>query len=85
MLRDLSGNPYFVLGRRPFREERLRAYIVAQHRTGRLLADIVEDPYLRRCGSSRFCWQVIQDPRTINALEENIRHAFGNGSTSPGP
>jgi hypothetical protein len=67
-----GGNPYFFLGPRPFREERLRAYIVAQHRAGRALSDILGDPYIRRCGSESLCWRVIQDPLTIEALERHV-------------
>lgn len=69
----LHGNPYLFLGRRPFREARLRSYLVTQHRLGRPLAEILEDPYVRRCGSTTFCWSVVQDPRTIEALEANLR------------
>jgi hypothetical protein len=61
MRESLAGNPYLFLGRRPFREARLRAYIVRQHRSGRPLAEIVTDPYVRRCGSESFCWKVIED------------------------
>jgi hypothetical protein len=46
---------------------------VTQHRLGRSLAEILEDNDVRRCGSARFCWSVIRDPRTIAALEENLR------------
>jgi hypothetical protein len=82
--RRLSGNPYLFLGPRPFREERLRAYIVRQHRAGRPIGEIVRDPYVRRCGSETFCWRVIEDPRTIRALEQNIRAAFGEFGASAG-
>ena len=76
MKHSLRGNPYLFLGRRPFREARLRAYIVRQHRAGRSLAEILADPYVRRCGSESVCWTVLQDPQTIEALERNIREAF---------
>lgn len=71
---NVGGNPYSFLGLggRPFREARLRSYIVAQHRGGRAIADIVGDPYVRRCGSERFCWRVIQDPRTLEAIERDV-------------
>jgi hypothetical protein len=71
-----AGNPYLFLGRRPFREARLRSYIVSQHRAGRPLSAILADPYIRRCGSESFCWRVIQDPRTIKALERDVREAI---------
>jgi hypothetical protein len=71
-----AGNPYLFLGRRPFREARLRSYIIRQHRAGRPLTAILADPYIRRCGSESLCWRVIQDPRTIEALERDIREAI---------
>jgi hypothetical protein len=73
----LSGNPYLFLGPRPFREARLRSYIVTQHRAGRPLAAIMADPYVRRCGSTSLCWRVLVDPRTIEALERDVRDAIG--------
>ena len=73
---DFRGNPYLFLGPRPIREERLRSYIVNQHRSGRPLAAIVRDPYVRRCGSESFCWRVIQDPRTLEALERDVRETI---------
>jgi hypothetical protein len=64
-------NPYFEFGPRPFRAARLRSYIVREHRSGRSLTDILDDPYVRRCGSASFCWSVLEDPRTLHALGEN--------------
>ena len=76
----LRGNPYLFLGPRPFREARLRSYILRQHRSGRPLSAIVADPYVARCGGTSLCWSVIQDPGTIQALERNVREAI-EGST----
>jgi hypothetical protein len=72
----LSGNPYLFLGPRPFREARLRSYIVAQHRAGRPLSEIMADPYVRRCGSQSLCWRVLVDRRTIEALERDVRDSI---------
>jgi len=72
----LAGNPYFLLGPRPFREARLRSYIVSRHRAGRPLSEILEDPYVRRFGSESLCWRVLQDPRTIEALERDVRETI---------
>jgi hypothetical protein len=58
---------------RPFREARLRAYIVGQHRARRPLASILTDPYIGRCGSESLNWKVMEDPRTIEALERDYR------------
>jgi len=70
---SFRGNPYSFLGPRPIREARLRSYIVNQHRVGRPLSAILADPYVRRCGGESFCWRVIVDPRTIAALERDVR------------
>jgi hypothetical protein len=72
----LSGNPYLLFGRRPFREARLRSYILRQHRAGRPLSEILADPYVRRYGSESLCWRVIEDPRTIAELEDAVREAI---------
>jgi hypothetical protein len=71
-----GGNPYLFLGRRPFREARLRAYIVRQHAAGRPLHDILGDPYIARCGGSSLCRRVLVDRRTIEALESHVRDDF---------
>lgn len=74
--RPSRSNLSLFVGERPFREARLRAYIISQHRTGRPLSAILEDAYVRRCGSESFRWRVLRDPRTIQALEHNIHQAF---------
>jgi hypothetical protein len=70
------GNPYLFLGARPFREEHLRSYILAQQRAGRRLSEIVGDRYVRRLGSERFFWSVVQDARTLAAFNQDIRAAI---------
>ena len=54
----------------------MRSYIVSQHRAGRPLSAIIDDPYLCRLGSERFIWHVIRDPRTLQALERDVREAI---------
>ena len=77
MLRRFAGNPYwFVFGGRPFREARLRAYIVHQHRAGRSLLEILDDPYIGRCGGESIRHRVLEDPRTIALLERDIEDAI---------
>ena len=73
-----AGNPYLFLGPRPFREARLRSYIVGQHRAGRSLAAIMADPYVRRCGTESFCRGVVQDARTLAALERDVLETIRN-------
>lgn len=64
--------PYFFLRARPFREARIRGYIVAQHRLGRGLAEILADAHLKRLGSPTLIWRVVCHPETIAALEADV-------------
>jgi hypothetical protein len=72
----LAGTPYFFSARRPFREERLRSYIRREHRRGRHLGEILEDAYVRRCGSPAFVWATLRDTSLIELLEADVREAF---------
>jgi hypothetical protein len=72
----LRGNPYRFLGRRPFREQHLRSYILAQQRSGRRLGEIAGDGYVRRLGSDHFFWSVVQDANTLEAFRRDIRVAI---------
>lgn len=72
----IGGNPFFFLGRRPFREARLRSYILREHRSGRPLTAILGDAYVRRCGSEHLYREVLRDPRTLRALRGDVRDAI---------
>jgi hypothetical protein len=71
----LWGNPYFFVGPRPFREARIRSYIVREHRHGRALNEIVGDRYLVRYGGANFVAKVVDTPETIAALAADTRVA----------
>jgi hypothetical protein len=77
-----SWGPYFFNRRRRFREERLLAYIHREHRRGRHLAEILEDAYVRRCGSRQFVWETLRDTPLIELLEADVREAFERASSS---
>lgn len=72
----LRGTPYFFARRRPFREQRLLSYIHRQHQRGRHLGEILEDPYVQRCGSPEFVWETIRDTPLLELLEADVREAF---------
>jgi hypothetical protein len=72
------GNPYRFLGPRPFREQHLRSYVLAQHRSGRRLVEIAGDRYVRRLGSDHFFWTVVQDARTLEGVRQDIRAAISD-------
>ena len=64
----LTSSPYYFVGPRPYREARLRSYIVREQRRGRRLQEILEDKYLERYGTPSLVWRVVMQPRTIAAL-----------------
>ena len=68
--------PYFFSARRRYREERLLSYIHREHQHGRHLTDILEDPYVKRCGSREFAWETIRDTPLIELLGEDVREAI---------
>jgi hypothetical protein len=72
----LARTPYFFAGARPFREERLVSYIRREHRRGRHLAEILDDPYVARCGSREFVWATLRHTSLIELLEADVREAF---------
>src|SRR5581483_8278157 len=72
----LSETPYFFAARRPFRQERLLSYIRREHRRGRSLAEVIEDDYVRRCGSRQFVWQTLRDTPLLELLEQDVIEAI---------
>jgi hypothetical protein len=76
----LARTPYFFSARRPFREERLVSYIRREHRRGRHLGEILEDAYVRRCGSPEFVWATLRDTSLIELLDADVREAFERAS-----
>ena len=78
----LGRTPYFFSARRPFREERLLSYIRREHRHGRHLGEILDDAYVRRCGSREFVWATLRDTPLIELLEQDVREAIQRESAS---
>lgn len=60
---------------RSFREQELVAYIRREHRRGRHLDEIIEDPQVREFGSQTFLWQTLRDTPLIELLGEDVREA----------
>ena len=75
-----TWGPYFFSRRRQFREERLLSYIRREHRRGRHLGEILDDPYVHRCGSREFVWATLRDTPLIELLEADVREAFQRAS-----
>jgi hypothetical protein len=65
-------NPFSFLfaGRRY--EEQVAAYILREHRRGRSLKDILDDPYVRnRCNEQEIA-RVLERPEVVHALGDDI-------------
>jgi hypothetical protein len=68
----LSHTPFFFLGPRPYREAEVCAYIRREHRRGRPLTDILDDPYVNRPGREAVLRAALRRPSLIQALREDI-------------
>jgi hypothetical protein len=60
---QFAGNPFLVFGTRPVREQRIRAHIVVEHRSGRPIAMIMRDRYIRRLSGGSLAWKGIREPQ----------------------
>ncbi|HJQ75307.1 MAG TPA: hypothetical protein VJ814_10485 [Gaiellaceae bacterium] len=78
----LGGTPHFFSARRPFRAERLLSYIRREHRRGRHLAEILDDAYVRRCGSHELVWATLRDTPLIALLEADVSEAIQRESAA---
>ncbi len=72
----LFRTPFFSFGGRPYCEERLAAYIHREHRRGRSLREILDDPYIDRCGGRRVAEAVLLRPQLIALLERASSRRF---------
>jgi hypothetical protein len=73
---QLEGTPYFFAGRRSFKEAELLSYIRREHRKGRHLGEIIDDPFVHSLGSRNFVWQTLRDTPLIELLDEDVREAI---------
>lgn len=78
----LGRTPYFFSARRSFREERLRSYIRREHRRGRHLGEILDDAYVRRCGSREVVWATLRNTSLIELLEADVRESFARATAA---
>ena len=57
--------------RAPSKEEALAAYIVREHRSGRSLGEILDDPYLKNRTSEEQRLRLLERPDVIRAVGED--------------
>lgn len=53
------------------KEEALAAYIVREHRLGRSIEEILDDPYLKNRASEEQRRRLLERPEVINAIGED--------------
>jgi hypothetical protein len=70
--RAFLRNPFSFLfaGRRS--EKQVATYIVREHRRGRRLDEILDDPYVRNRCSEQDVARVLESPDVIHALGEDV-------------
>ena len=73
---SLRRTPFFFFGRRRYREAELASYLRREHRRGRRLTEIVEDPYVEHCGGRSVLRVVLRQPGLIRALREDVADAI---------
>jgi hypothetical protein len=64
-------------------EKQVATYIVREHRQGRSLDDILDDPYVKNRCSQQDVARVLDSPEVIQALGDDIvaEHLEGLGNT----
>jgi hypothetical protein len=65
-------NPFSFLFASKSGEERVAVYIVREHKRGRTLSDILDDPFVRNRCSDREIGRILERPDVIHALGDDI-------------
>jgi hypothetical protein len=66
------------------REERLVRYIVHQVKNGRHINDIIDDPYVTAHFDETARRRILENPKVIKGIEEQIRRQFAGYGDSVG-
>ena len=56
-------------------EDRVAVYVVREHKRGRALDDILDDPYVRNRCTEREIARVLERPEVVHALGDDIAAA----------
>jgi hypothetical protein len=81
----LARTPFYFIGSRPYREAELAAYMRREHRRGRHLDEIVQDPYVARCGGPSLLRAALGRPDLIRAMWEDAAEAIRAGQAELPP
>jgi hypothetical protein len=70
--RSFLRNPFSFLFARSAAEDRLAAYVIREHRRGRALAEILDDPYVANRATDAQRKRMLQRPDVVRAVGANI-------------
>jgi len=68
-------NPFSFLFARTQKEELIAEYLVREHRRGRSVEDILDDPYVTNRCSPEQIRRVFERPEVIHALGDDVANA----------
>ena len=76
-------NPFSFLFAGKQSEKQVAAYVVREHRRGRSLNDILDDPYVRNRCSEQDVARVLESPEVIHELGSDIVAEQIKGPATP--
>jgi hypothetical protein len=79
-LSSFFRNPFASLFSRSSREDQLAAYVIREHKLGRTLEQILDDPYLKNRASELERRRLLERPDVIRAVGEHTQSA-GSGAS----
>jgi hypothetical protein len=74
-LTSFLRNPFSFLFASKSGEDRVAVYVVREHRRGRSLADILDDPFVKNRCTERELARVLERPEVIHQLGDDIAAA----------
>jgi hypothetical protein len=66
-LEELSSDPV---------EDRIVEYVVREAHKGRMIIDVIDDPYVRNRLNDQKRAEVLENPEVLKALDEEIKSSF---------
>jgi hypothetical protein len=70
-LRSVLQNPFSFLFTRSSQEDRVAAYVIREHRRGRGLSDVLDDPYVRNRLTEQQRGRLLERGDIIRAVGED--------------
>ena len=70
--RNFFSNPFAFLFARSKKDELIAEYVIREHRRGRSLADILQDPHVVNNYSPEELGHLLDEPSIVHALGEDV-------------